>query len=364
MAFHSTKKMKIGILTFHRTHNYGAVLQCFALQETLQKMGHKVWVINYMQPYVEYGNNVFYGFRKKIKSHPVRWLKSTIRYFIKTFTVGDCFKEFRLHHLHQTSLCGRNSISHDFDCYLIGSDQLWSIDCTGEVDPVFFGDFYHRKDSYIYGYAISGNAKTLECIGAKLLAKYAANFECISLRERSFANSFFRLSGYQPRIDIDPTLLTDAAVWNSLIVKNWQHRDYVLVYQARHLEGQALLLNEKAQTLAHKCGSYVLDLSSYKYTPSEFVTAFKYAKCVVTSSFHGTAFALIFNKQLCAVTLNDGHDARYVDLLTSIGAEKFLFSLSDNLKIVGLDYDLLNSNLEVYRQNSLQFLKNIGEEKS
>ena len=348
--------MKIGILTFHRTHNYGAVLQCFALQETIRKMGHDVLVINYVQPYIEHNNNVFYDFQQKFKSSPLHELKSIARYATKFIKSGDSFLFFRRRHLRLTSKCVRETIPNDFDCYLIGSDQLWSLECTKEIDPVFFGDFNHKRDSSVYGYAISGNESSLRQISTTRLANYVRNFTRISFREKSLSDCFLCLTKQNTRVDIDPTLLTDKSVWLPLIEKRWGHKDYVLIYQVRGGREQQQALSVKAQQLAKEQGTYTIDLSTYKFSPSEFVTAFKYAKCIVTSSFHGTAFALIFNKPLCAIRLNDGHDSRYVDLLSAVGAEAFLFDLKDELRIVGLNYTHITNKLEAYRQDSLQYL--------
>lgn len=344
--------MKIGILTFHRANNYGAVLQCYALQEILISLGYDAWVINYVQPYIEYGNNVFYSFKTKLLSDRLRYIKL----LIKKLVSNNSFSNFRNKYLHLTEKCDINNIPQDFDCYLIGSDQLWSLDCTYSVDSVFWGDFLHPQGTKIYGYAISGNETSLKKIGSTKIKKYISNFEIVSLRESSLAQKVFEYVGYRPRIDIDPTLLTDIKIWSPFIKKTWKYRNYILVYQARFLQGQTSLLFEKAYKLGEKEGCDVIDLSTYKYSPEEFVTAFKYAKCVVTSSFHGTAFALIFNKQLCSVKLDDGHDARYVDLLKFIGADEFIFDWKDELRIIGLDYSVINEKLQKYKQYSLNYL--------
>lgn len=347
--------MKIGILTFHRTHNYGAILQCYALQKVLLNLGYDTWVINYVQPYIEQNNNIFYHLYNKFRNHPLEITKTLIRRLCS----GDSFLNFRRKYLRLTKKCDAKTIPQFFDCYIIGSDQLWSLECTGKIDSVFWGNFPHSSKSHIYGYAISGNGKSLEKLGSTTIKHYISNFSILSLREISLAQKIFNSIGYRSRIDIDPTLLTDSKIWDPLIKKSWKHRNYILVYQARYLKGQASLLIEKARKLAQKEECGIIDLSTYKYSPAEFVTAFKYAKCVVTSSFHGTAFALIFNKQLCSVKLNDGHDARYVDLLNIIGADKFIFDWKEDLNIVELDYSNINDQLHRYRQHSLKYLTNI-----
>ena len=154
--------MKLGILTFHGAHNYGAVLQCYALQEVLTKMGHDVYVIDYRQPYI---NEVYKIFSFQILKRKMKNLGAVadyVRYNIFRASAikkrREHFEEFTSKYLNLTLPCDAESVPVDFDAYIIGSDQVWSQVCTGgDFDDVYFGKFRRNEDSRVIGYAISSN---------------------------------------------------------------------------------------------------------------------------------------------------------------------------------------------------------------
>ena len=130
--------MRIGILTFHRAHNYGAVLQCYALQKVLATMGHDAVVIDYRQPYVEsqYASFNWQYFLDQLVNFR---LLTMLRYFAKVrknVIRAAVFRRFRNRHLSVSSKCGSGQIPL-YDCYVIGSDQVWSLHCTKYADDVY-----------------------------------------------------------------------------------------------------------------------------------------------------------------------------------------------------------------------------------
>ena len=340
--------MRIGILTFHRAHNYGALLQCYALQQVLLSMGHNVYVIDYRQPYIEkmYGLDI----KRVLKSifFPAilkRCLRSVSKY-------TSFFKFFNL-----TPKCNAANIPENFDAYVIGSDQLWSLDCTNGIDPVYTGDFNHKKDARIVGFSISVNSHSLHSISDDILQRIVARFNTISFREK------FALDCVSSRVEgsfcqtLDPTLLVDASLWRPLLNHNFDNEKYVLLYEVRRLRGRETVLSEKAEYLAQRKKMNVVNLSEIDCSVPDFVTAFSKAECVITSSFHASAFALIFQKPLCAFLLQDGNDNRYKDLLESIGAENFLYSIDDVVVDIPIgDYQLIHKHLDQIKKNSLKYL--------
>ena len=98
-------------------------------------------------------------------------------------------------------------------------------------------------------------------------------------------------------------------------------------------------------------------MSNRDYSVEEWVLYIKYAKCVVTSSFHASVFALIFNRPLYSFILNDGRDSRYVDLLNSVGASECLKDLHDSIsELPEMDFNTINKRLQFLRQDSLDYL--------
>ncbi len=347
---------KVGILTFHRAHNYGAVLQCYALQEVLKKLGHDVLVIDYRQFYIEKMYAPFSVFRfielmiyprgmyRYLKLIPLRIIKKRI------------FLEFTTKWLEQSEPCKESTIPQDFDTYIIGSDQLWG-NCTGGViDSVYLGKFNRKHSSKIVGYAISSNQESIEKVGITEFKKNISNFSALSFRESLISDIVFKRSGVESRVDIDPTLLANASIWDSMINKKWANEKYILLYQVRRPIKDQRLLNRKAEELAQQLNCKVIDLSAMKYTVEDFVSLFKYAQCVITSSFHASVFSVIFERPLQAVMLKDGNDERYENILKAIGAEQMLVDMDFTPNVVNIDYMAVKSNLKQLQQQSLNYL--------
>ena len=354
--------MKIGILTYNRTHNYGAVLQCYALQQTLVSMGYEVSVINYKQPFIEKTNSFFSSkyFLEKIR-HPKAGLMWFYKLYIKNIKYWyiKCinYKNFRKKFLKETKPCDNLNIPTYFDIYLIGSDQLWTIYLTQGFDKTFFGDFEHGNGK-IYSYAISLNKKSINEIGYKRLKKYVPNFNVLSFRERKISEHLMKEYNIMSRCDIDPTLLADKEIWNKMINNNWKGEKYIALYQARYMPNDPTFLNKKANDLRKQMGDNykIVDINSLNCSPEDFLSIIKYSRCVITTSFHGVAFSIIFEKPLIVYRLNDGHDGRCIDLLEEIGAKECILDSSEKPYINYIDYTKVKIKIDNLRKESLSYL--------
>lgn len=353
--------MKIGILTVHRAYNYGSVLQCYALQEYLKSLGHEVWVIDYHQPWTEavYKPFSFYYINKQIK-HPITILK-----YVKSYSrrkklakqrklmFSSFLKNFRL-----TSPCfSSHDIPQNFDRYIIGSDQLWSHSCFGGEDKVYLGFFKHAHESKIIGYAISSNEKSLNIFGKNRLHEIISNFDFLSVREKFVADFLNEKLDVHVPIVLDPTLLTDSNLWNCLINEKWKSKNYIAIYQARNVVGNRNYLREKAQIFANCLKCEIIDLSQMTYSVEDFISIIKYAKYVLTTSFHATVFSLIMETPCYSIKLEDGFDGRYVDLLNSIGANIEVVNMNFVPREFCVDFKLLKKQLIKLRRNSEAFIE-------
>lgn len=359
-------QMKVGILTFHRAHNYGAVLQCYALQEILKRRGHEVYVIDYRQPWIEdfykYFNLRMLKMRVKSPAGLLEYVKSDLKKFIISPHRRSYFEDFSNEFLNTTLPCSASDIPRDFDCYVIGSDQLWSLHCLGgETDPVYMGDFSHESGSRVIGYAISADMKSIEAISSGL-PQWRRNFDSLSMRESKIADMVARISGSSCETCLDPTLLTDADLWEPVIDSRWESRKYVLVYEVRWNKVTRGLLKRKAEELAGRIGKgcEVIVLSGMRYPVKDFVSLFKYARYVVTTSFHGIVFSILFKTPFYALPLWGGYDLRYRELLLSLGADDRLVTAEDELLPVPMDFTGIHKMLAEKRMASLSFIdKNI-----
>ena len=190
------------------------------------------------------------------------------------------------------------------------------------------------------------------------------NFDYISVREA------YLLDMLQPLVDkpikhvLDPTLIASLSVWEKLCSNKYENSGYVVVYQVRVDENTIRI----AQHVAQQIGAKVKILVAWPQrnsqelfqdaTPEEFVETIRNAACVVTTSFHGTAFSVIFNRPFYTIALNDGADSRSSSLLCSLGLEDRLISANDLPKFSPINYSNSNKKLEILRRESFNFIYN------
>ena len=355
--------MRVGIITFHRAYNYGAVLQCYALQKVISSMGHEVEIIDYRQPYIEdkYSPKVsvskvlslLIGFHiGGVKQYlcKVRALKGRRKYFAS----------FRYEYFRLSAPFSNLMIPQDYDCYIIGSDQMWGLHCTGGYDSVYWGDFKRPNNSKLFGYAISTNLLYHDFLTEEEIRKAVARFDGLSFREQTVRDDIEKITGYKGEVCVDPTLLSDPSIWEPMINQDWAKKRYVALYLLRCKSDSIALLREKAQEYAISHNCEVLDLTSMKYSVEDFVSIIKFSICVFTTSFHATVFSIIFNRPFYSIKLNDGSDVRYVDLLTQLELTDHLFDWKQELLPLKYEEDyVLNSKLEKYRKTSIEYLVNI-----
>lgn len=354
--------MKIGILTFHRAHNYGAVLQCYALQEVLKGMGHEVAVIDYRQPWIEDFYRYFSFRMLALRSSEPGGAFAYVRNCLKKFIWSPCrksyFMNFTDRYLNLTAPCV-DSVPQDLDCYIIGSDQLWSLHCLGgSFDKIYLGDFVRPQGSRLLGYAISADVKSVEILALQQAASPGA-FDALSMREERIAEMVSAIYGRGCPSCLDPTLLTDVSLWEPVTDSKWKDRRYVLVYEVRWNKETKGRLRRKAEELAARIGDCeVIDLTGMKYSVTDFVSLFRYAAYVVTTSFHGIVFSILFETPFYALPLWDTYDLRYRELLDALGAGERLVSPDTVLQPLEMDFRPVKEALNRLRAGSLEFLRN------
>ena len=356
--------MKIGILTVNRAINVGAVLQAYALQEILRKIGHDAWIINYLQPEVEKSNRPKYTLKGMIKLLLNGHLRSFYHYPSsqkKQKIKEDNFDNFLSNYLNCTPLCEDKSIPIDFDGYVIGSDQVWNRNIFQRQDPVFWGMFKKRDNAKLVSYAASTSIESLNQTDKSFIESALAHFSLISVREDPVADYMNRTYHLPLRVqaNIDPTLAAPLEIWASFESDIVPKEPYIFVYAARAYKKNPKLVHEKAEDLGKKMHCKVVYMSYTRHSPVDYVALIKHAKAVVTSSFHGVAFSLIFNRQLFALLYGDEQDYRYKNLLESLGASDRLYHIETDITVHLQDYTIVNSNLGIKRAHAINFLKMI-----
>lgn len=353
-------KMKVGILTFHRALNYGAVLQCYALQKILESKTCDVEIIDYRQDWIEefykfFSPDIFLS--QKTFSDRSGYIRNRVKKFLIAPHKRRNFRDFRNRYLKMSAPCGAKDIPGDYDLYLVGSDQLWSLHCLGgKPDDVFRGMFERAGGSHLAAYAVSADMKSVQAQSGDILS-WAYNFDLLSMREKETAKAFASACSRECETCLDPTLLTDAEMWGPVVDEKWKNRRYVLMYEVRWNKESKGLMKRKARELADRIGDCeLIDLSRGNYSVRDFVSLFKYAQCVVTSSFHAVVFSILFGTEFWALPLWDGYDLRYRELLESLGLGDRFAENGRNLEVSAIDWEPVTHKLTQLRASSLKYL--------
>jgi len=358
--------MKIGVLTFHAAHNYGAVLQAYGTQEYLRSLGHDVEIIDYRPEYIVTpyklidSKRIFY--KNPLKT--VKRLFGEVMIFRRLLLRYNRFNKFINERFNLSSRVS-DTVPPDYDAYIFGSDQVWNPKITKGFDQVFFGGFTAKPGSRKIAYAASMEAIDLTAPQKDFFTKALKNLDSIGVREFQLQELLQPLSAKPISTVLDPTLLLESSEWEKIAVQPKIDQKYVLVYQVRVNEATLKIAND----LARQIGGVVVQLGGHvdwKYvnrryqsaSVEEFLGWIKYADCVVTTSFHGTVFASIFNRPFYTISLHDGGDSRSGSLLKSLGLSERLISLDTSPFFTEIDYSDVNIKLNEIRKESYKFLQN------
>lgn len=355
--------MHIGILTFHLAHNYGAVLQCYALQEVLRGMGHDVWVINYQQPFMSewFRPKRQFGVRSFLKALKKGSLAEYMGKSMHPYKVAHQFEAFRKKYLRLTEKCYGVDDIPPMDLYLVGSDQPWNPNLTGGTDMVYYGQFPRPSTSQLATYAMSGSIEAISKVGWENVKQYTMSFDALSFREANLAKSISELTDRPCETVLDPTLLADASLWKPMINKRWSKHNYVLLYHVGGPKHVIEAITEKAKTIAKSEKLEFIDASHYQYSPSDFVSIIRHARYVITASFHAMVFSIIFHLPFVVVKTGQASDARFTNLLDSLGITGDVLRAPEDIRIPArIDDIAISKKLEKEKQVSINFLHKIS----
>lgn len=347
--------MKVGIITFHRAQNHGAVLQCYALQTVLQRMGHDVEVVDYRCKEIE----------KEYKLIDTRNLRSAISSFIHIrgrIRNKKNFREFRKS-LNVSKRTYRKP--QDFDVYydylVLGSDQIWNPNLTGGFDSVYFGKVGGKTRAISYA-ASMGSYVPKEKIEKEIIKDNVDNLHAVGVREEDQKQILASITDKTIEHVLDPTLLLMKEQYAPLIKSRMDcKKKYLFYYQLisdkRALTAVENLAKKRNLELIVFFGdkpSFGTYLSQSDITVSNFITYIKCAEIVCTSSFHGLTFSIINNKEF--YYMGNGLTNRAVSLLHLLGLESRNIVPGMTIKDSSIDYNLVNEHLGEYRSISLSFL--------
>lgn len=359
--------MKVGIVTQPLLGNYGGILQNYALQQTLRKLGHTPQTIDYIMT-----NSAWRYFRHTCKYHLRKILGKTscneqapTRLRLRTSHMDEFVKQHIATTEPTTKYLAQTIVTHKMEAIVVGSDQVWRPKYNDRIEDMYL-DFAIKANIKRIAYAASfgvdkweyGNSQSKRC---RSLAKL---FDAISVREKSGEKLCREHLDTEATTVLDPTLLLNAEDWNKLCKDiPRQEKPILAVYllkshNKQHVQNNLRFIQKMASEKNLEIKFFTADTAG-SISIEEWLATFRDAKMVITDSFHGTVFSILNHRDFLTLGNPSRGMARLNTLLNELGIENRLISPSDyNAEdIKPLDYSQVEIRLAALRDHSLHFLR-------
>lgn len=367
-------KKRVGLITIYHVPNYGSVLQTYATQVLLEKLGMECHIINYKYP------NEWHFAQGRLRPT----IKSIIGHLFglkPSHRKANKLVDFKKTHFNFTKLYKsldelKKADWSGYDMFAVGSDQVWKAHFT-LGDSAFLLSFI-PDDKYRISIASSFASKSVPDKFIEKYKKYLGKFNAISVREHNgidIVKNDLQLS-CTPEVILDPTLLLSKEQWMEIVPRSNfnKKKKYILLYMLTYAFEPRPHIFEVIKHLQSQDDYEVIALEGY--TPKEqamgiemidktdssipeFIDLFANADVVVTSSFHGTAFAVNFGIPLVSIVPEGNNDDRQSSLLRSVGLDCCIANSSVAINEIGYNYDKKAAleKLEALRNNSINWIK-------
>ena len=373
----NNEQSKIGLMTFHAAHNYGSVLQAFATQQIIKKLGYESEIINYRLKNQRMYYNRLYTTKFGLK----HFLHQIIRFseHRKRCIRAQKFEKFIAEKLKKTdqeftTFSELKSSVSDYPVLISGSDQVWNLHCTAEFKtepPESILGYYlvfGSDDAKRIAFSSSFGSMRPQEVGA--FRDYLARYDALSVREASGVKILKELLDKEVENTLDPTLMLNSEEWSKLTFWERPSDKYIFVYTlSRYKSVQHLL--KLISEFARKSGLKVICSAPFSLVhvsgiqacpdcgPQDFLTYIKNAELVITDSFHGTAFSI--NMETPFYVIQSGRDRRKLQLLEKLGLEsRILYSVEElrNVRDYACDFNDSQERLALERKKTLLYLEN------
>lgn len=368
-------KNKVGIITLNGYFNYGNRLQNYALEQSMLSLGFDAETIvvdeSYLSKYSDIDIKKSEVPKSLLKIMDVVYLKFKKTIFAKAYDLSKknryaCFRKFSEKYLHETEFSlisdtDAEKIEKQFSYFVVGSDQVWNPNYT-KCSPIYFLRFTNKNKRIAYAPSFSVSE-----IPDKSIDKYKnwiSDFEYLSVREEDGARLIKELTEINAPVLVDPTMLLTSDQWAVIANKaSNKPNKYIVTY---FLGGVDEALQTEYSSFA-KINNYsminlgnIKDKETYETGPSEFIDYIKDASLILTDSFHGVVFSILFKRPF-VVYERRGKEQMYARIETLLDT----FSLNDReYKKISLDESIFQMNFEHVddvlkkeRQRSFDFLK-------
>ena len=333
---------EINIITCHWPINYGAVLQAYALQKYIANLGYDVKIIDYIPPYAS--------------NHGI---KGSIRLLLRWYDLLKgriSFNHFQRKYLNLT-ICMKGVIDPGIDddnkLFIAGSDQIWNPILENGKDDNYFLGCVKKGIKTSYAASLGVGKIPDECLA--YYKRMLQDFKMISVREQSGKDEIMNRVGIKNvECVVDPVFLLGRDQWKAVCDESCKGEDYILVYAFRrdvqiYHYAKRLAKERKCKVVA--ISNSLIDVKNgmdkfyWNPAPDTFVSLFMNAKEVVTNSFHGFSFSIIFKKPMHIFELNSPGNERLLYLAKRFG-------LGDRL--LKNDKDLLNDRMTINNMEEIE----------
>ena len=357
--------MKIGIMTFVNAPNFGAVLQSYASQEFISKINCDAELINYFPVFNHSSSkkNLIKTVSNKFHAlcHPFKTIHRK-----KKAAKFKAFKRDFLNISKDTYYNEIESLNKDYDVIVAGSDQIWNTDLNGRCKSFYLAFNTSAKKA---GYAVSVGREELTQSDRDMIHRYAHNFDCLSAREESLKNYIYKQENIKCELVCDPVFLLNMDQWNQVAIAP-DEKGYILVY-AMEYNNSLLSAVKKLKNQTNKKIYYINGGNSERLNlpakilnglgPREFIGWIKNAAIILTNSFHGAAFSIIFNNKLIVLE-HSKRNERLKQLLNKCSNSEKIIALAEN--DYRIEEKIINTEeayqkLEGFISTSREYMKNI-----
>jgi Polysaccharide pyruvyl transferase. len=366
--------IKICILTFHSAFNYGAMLQAYALQETVKNLGYEVKIINY-RPSKQKG---MYSVINTSSFSKATILKNLYNlFYVKKIRLrNESYLKFLNENL---SIDPIEFITEDevprivqkYDVVVTGSDQIWNFsEKSLDRSTRYLVDFEFQGKRISYAASFGDGVEDAERI-SDVIIPLLKKYDALSVREIE-AKKYLSKYNLESMMTLDPTLLLPRDEWSLIASPRVISEPYILYYSVNSRPYSLRVTKKIEKLLGIKVVNLVLHPKSWnshfdniiQYGPAEFLSMIKNAEFVVTNSFHGTIFSILYEKAFISVfdTKNGKlvRENRKATLLESLGLEYFMVTEFTDInieKIKAFDFTHSHNKLHELRKASIKYLR-------
>lgn len=363
---------KIGTITFHSSYNYGSHLQAYALQEFVKKISDEPIEYKIINLRTDIQKDMYKNVFEKgsIKNY----IKRIILFNQKKalFNKAQSFEKFLNEKLQVTK--EYNSYNElmqenfDYDYYISGSDQLWNLQAR-DFDWSNYLEFVKKGKKISYSASFGPKSQQWNEKEKTRIANDLKQYSYLSVREKGSFENIKRLTNIESEIHVDPTMLLAKDEWLKIIGDApLLKKDYILFYDLKERKEDIKLVKEISKRLnmpvvITKYMGLSVHFSNfekhYYCGPIEFLNLLYNSKLVLSSSFHGNVFSIIFNKPFFA--LNGKNDFRINTMLEKFKLTERSISpneLDEKIKnVYNIDYTHAKKVFENEQEKSKKYLK-------